>query len=119
MDANFTFKRGKTFAFNATCTNAGAAVDLTGATLKFLAKRSVGDADGAAIITKTYPSGGIVVTTPASGVAQVQVLSADTQALANEETVLYWELQVTSAANPYTVAGGLLTMEPAVVQANS
>ena len=81
----------------------------------------MGNADGAAVITKTStPANGIVILTPATnGVAQVQILSADTQSLANEELVLYWELQVASAANPFTVADGLLTIEPAVVQASS
>lgn len=118
--SNLIVKRGKTLPFSATCTSNGQPFDLTGATLKFLAKRSVGDADDAAVITKTSDvGGGIVVPTPTNGVAQVQILAADTAALTNAETVLYWELQVVSATNPFTVAGGPLTVEPAVVQASS
>lgn len=116
--SNLIMKRGKTLPFSATCTSNGQPFDLTGATLKFLAKRRAGDADAGAVITKT-DGDGIVVPLPTNGVAQVQILEADTAALANEETVLVWELQVTSSANPFTVAGGLLTIEPAVVQASS
>jgi hypothetical protein len=117
--SNLIMKRGKTLPFSATCTSNGVPFDLTGASLKFLAKRNVADADGSAVITKTTAGGGIVVPTPTNGVAQVQILAADTQSLANEETVLVWELQVTSSSNPFTVAAGLLTIEPAVVQASS
>ena len=114
---NFVFKRGKTFTFNVTCTSGGVAFDLTGATLKFLAKYNITDLDASAVIALTTPTG-IVVAAPTTGVAQVQILTANTSGLTNVETVLHWELQVTSATNSFTVASGLITVEPAAIVAS-
>lgn len=57
---------------------AGAVVDLTGGSISW---RAVVSGTDTAVITKTSPSGGVVLTTPTSGICTVTLDPADTSSL--------------------------------------
>lgn len=86
----------------------GAAVDVTGASVRFTAKRLPTDADGSAVITRTVGSG-VTLTDPTNGVITVVLDPDDTDALEVPVTLL-WDLQVTSGGLPRTVAHGTLAI---------
>lgn len=56
--------------------------DLSGWAMSWVVKRRVADGDASAIITKSTGAGGIVLTSPASGVCTVTVQDTDTASLA-------------------------------------
>ena len=111
--ADFTMKRGDTLPINHTVTDGGAAVNLTGKSLRFMAKRSVADADSAAVITKTIGSG-ITVTNPTGGLAQTLISPADTTGLPAIAQLLQWDLQMVDGSNVYTLESGTLLVSPDV-----
>jgi hypothetical protein len=115
-DAVWEFTRGDTATRRFTVKNAvtAAAVDITTWThFRFTAKDRVGDADAAAIIAETLAAGGIVKTTPASGILDVTIASADTAALAYETYELYADLQgVDASGNVWTVWKGKVIIYP-------
>jgi hypothetical protein len=84
------------------------------ASLHFMAKKRLGDADAAAIITKSLGSG-ITVTVPGDvntpAQAQIAINKADSQVLPNKDQTLYYNL--TDGAN-HTLAKGKLTVKPEV-----
>jgi hypothetical protein len=85
------FARGDDQTIRFAVTNPdGTAKNITGWTFKFTVKKSIDDAIGAAKFQKTTGGGGIVLTTPASGILDVSVAAADTQALAGRH---YYDLQ--------------------------
>lgn len=88
----------------------GAPVNLTSSNLRFTVKRSIKDADIAAVLSKTIGAG-VVVTNPAGGIARIDMDPADTSALTR--SVLYvWDLQVQdSAGNVRTLADGELRVK--------
>lgn len=115
---DFTMPRGDTFFIDHTVTSAGSPYDLTGKSLRFVAKRAVGDPDSAAVFVKTSPSGGVAITNPTQGLARTTIAPADTSGLAAVAHALRWELQVTDPTpNPdavYTVDKGYLLVDPDV-----
>jgi len=85
-------------------------VDLTGLTLRWAARRSYGDAE--AVIEKETGSG-IVHTDTANGRARLTLLPADTAGLAvSSPATLVWALRLYDSNNIYTVATGLLVVQP-------
>lgn len=62
--------------------NDGSVQDVTGWTFKFTVKYSLDDNIAAAKFQKTTGGGGIVLTTPASGIVDVTIAAVDTNALA-------------------------------------
>lgn len=112
--------RGDTKKLDFTITDPGQvgspAVNLTGKTLKFTLKRSVGDTDVNAITQKTIGSG-IVVTNAAAGQCRVTLSPADTAGLTDtRKVILQWDLQLTDGAEVTTVAAGQLTLTPDVTR---
>lgn|GEM_PF-4656620 len=88
----------------------GAAVNLTGLTLRWAARRNYGDA--VPVIAKETGQG-ITHTDPPNGKAQLKLLPADTAGLAESGlTTLIWALRLYDGADVYTVATGLLTVQP-------
>jgi hypothetical protein len=71
----------------------GTAVNITGVTMTYVLGTEVGAA--AATVTKTV-GGGITLTTPASGIATINLDPDDTTSL---EGTYYHELEITSAAS--------------------
>ncbi len=92
----------------------GAAINLTGATLKWMAKRRRNDADVDALISKAIGTG-ITVTNAAGGVAEVAITAANTNAIV--PGAYYWELQsVDAAAKTHTLAGGRIVILPDLIR---
>lgn len=91
--------RGDQQAFEVAFTDAdGLAVDLTGVTLTFTAKRRPTDADVDAVISITSTDGGIAVNAnPATGLATLTLEPADTEDLTNLRS-LYWDIQLDDGA---------------------
>jgi hypothetical protein len=89
----------------------GVDVDLSGADLRFTAKRDVTDADVDAVITKTLTgavSDGITIVTAVEGLARIDIDDTDTDAL-TRGTLLVWDLQVVDSTDKVrTVASGTL-----------
>jgi len=90
---------------------AGALVDISGATMRWhLSKLDSSGSrpgpKGAALVQKSVGSG-IVLTTPASGVATVSLLPADTASLAGE---FYHELEMVLGGKTSTVLFGKVTV---------
>lgn len=85
----------------------GVDVDLTGAELRFTAKRDVTDADNDAVISKTTGAG-VTTVTAVEGLARIDIDAADTDAMARG-TLLVWDLQVVDTFDKVrTVASGSL-----------
>lgn len=86
---------------------AGATVDLTGTTARFMAKLRKTDADGDAVITKT-----ITLASPQSGgtkgVAYIAIAAADTSSLA--AGAYFYEIAGTDSIGAITLAAGRLTI---------
>lgn len=111
MTQTLSMFRGDDRTITVTVVDANGAVDLTTATLRFTAKRALGDYDSDAIITKTTGSGISHGANPALGVATVTIGKADTE----DEDVddldrdLWWDIQLTTAAGLVrTIATGRL-----------
>jgi hypothetical protein len=80
-----------------TCTdpdNAGAAINITGATFAFYAKAAASDTDANAVFSLTSAASEIVITSAANGTAQILNAGAKT-ALLTIGAVYYWSLRVT------------------------
>jgi hypothetical protein len=109
--------RGDTPTFNIAVTLSGAVYDLTGCTIWFTAKFDYANTDAQAVFQRSTLNGGIVITNGPQGLAQANLLSTDTSALANTKTMLLWDCQVKSALGQiYTVAKGNLIVEPDVTR---
>ncbi len=92
----------------------GAVVNLTSATLKWMAKRRRNDADVDALITKAIGTG-VTVTNAVGGVAEVAIAAADTDAIT--PGAYYWELQsVDAASKTHTLAGGRIVILPDLIR---
>ena len=114
MAVAISMTRGDTFTFNLAVTQSGAAYNLTGASIRMTAKWNYTDADNAAVFSRTIGSG-ITVTNAAGGLATVSIAPSNTSSLPATTTNLYYDIQVTdSGANIYTVAYGVLTVNPDV-----
>lgn len=84
---------------------------LAGKALVLMVKRSYGDADSAAVISKSLTDG--ITDTSNGGVvsALVTIDAADTKTLPNRETVLLWAARL----DDVTVNSGRLTVLPSVI----
>lgn len=91
----------------------GAAIDLTGQTIRFDAKRSFKAAD-ASLITKTSPAGGITINNPATaGIITLSLAAADTATLADVYTFEgVYDIGATDGQSKYRrLARGRLVVE--------
>lgn len=95
---------------------AGAAVDLTGTSARFMAKRNRADADADAVISKSTGSG-ITLASPQTGatkgVAYIAIAAGDTDEL--EARPYYCELEATDSVGVITLATGALVIEPDLI----
>lgn len=83
-------------------------VNLSGATLRFTAKRRFGDLDTDAVIVCTTDDATITLVNATIGLARIDVPAASTDDLLRD-TLLVWDLQVTDIATKVrTVAEGTL-----------
>jgi hypothetical protein len=110
-----TMARGDDKTITIAVSDAGGAVDLTGTTLWFTAKRSLAEADPGLFQKRT----GSGITHRAQvgadlGKADVAIAPADTAGLPAFRTTLLWDVQLVDGATGkvYTVASGTLTVDP-------
>jgi hypothetical protein len=108
--------RGDTYTFDAAIILNGAAVDLTGGTVRMTAKWSVSNADNAAVFQLTsVGSDGITITDAAAGEIRVTISSARTTSLPARKVELPYDIQfVNSLGSVFTVLYGTLTVVPDV-----
>jgi gamma-glutamyl:cysteine ligase YbdK (ATP-grasp superfamily) len=98
-------RKGDTLILEFTVTENSTAKDITGATVKWQAARTV---TSASVVSKSTGSG-ITLTDPTNGVLQVSIASADTKDLSATE--YHHELEVTDASsNIHTAAVGTMTL---------
>lgn len=109
--SDFTMYRGDTVIFSGTATAAaGGAQDLTGCTLRFVAKKSKRDTDGNAIISLSSPSSGVAIVSAAGGTYTVTIPPSSTSSLTKPE-YLFYNLQLTDGTGRvYTVDTGTITV---------
>lgn len=112
MSNDFTMFAGDSRTIKVTVRNEqGDVVNITGATLKWQAARTLADA---AVISKASDAG-IVLTEPAAGVFTVTLNAADTDAL---EGLYYHEAEMVLAGNPSTVLTGSMVVEKTLIRAS-
>lgn len=80
-DDDFFTGEDKSLVFTVTQADGTTPQNITGWALSWMLKRNAGDADAAALITKSTVAGSIALTTPLSGVCTVTVEDTDTDAL--------------------------------------
>ena len=96
--------------------DAGAALDITGATIKWQLSKKAADSvepKGAFILSKGTTSTGIEITDATGGICEVTLAPADTEALAGE---FYHELQMTLDGSVSTVLFGQATIVKDLIQ---
>lgn len=93
--------------------NAGAAINITGATFEMFVKSAASDLDAAAIYSLTSAASEIVIITAASGTVQILNETAKTSLL-TIGAVYHWSLRVTftSGENRVIRAGKLFAEAP-------
>ena len=114
--ADLTMHRGDSLVLNIAVADpdTGDPVNLTGATLRLTAKRSLKDADSDAIVVLTTGTG-ITVTDASGGLAEAEIEPDATDDLGNVTLALAWDLQLTTTeGRVFTVASGTLTITPDV-----
>lgn len=93
--------RGDTVIYDLTLSRTGAVAGwMNGGTVRFMAKRKLGDADADAIFTKSTPSNGIVwVDQSAAAPTAVLTIEASDYALLDpgKNRTLYYEVEVTES----------------------
>ena len=96
--------------------NTLAAVDITSWTaFRYTVKDSANDADAAAVISETLAGGGIVKTTPLSGLLEITHAPADSASLANLDRKYVADLQgVDASGNVWTLASGKVRIKPEI-----
>lgn len=113
-ETQFSMTRGDAKSYRVTVKDeAGALVDLTGATIKAQFRKHPHSPPA---ITKEIGSGIVVEGAPTGGVFRIDIAPADTTALGNWRQVYGFDVQVTKDAKPVTVARGTLTIEPDFAQ---
>jgi hypothetical protein len=96
-----------------TITNeAGAVVDLSALTAKWAFALS---AKNAPVVTKSSPSGGILMTDPVNGVLQVTLDPADTVAYANGKVVFHELVLIDASSKDDVAAFGRLILLPTII----
>lgn len=110
--SNLRMFRGDTRILEATVVDsAGATVDISGADLRWTAKRKLGDLDADAVIIKTSVDGIDLVGGGTTGELTITLDPEDTDDLLKTTTLL-WDLQVTDGIGQVTtVDNGRLRIE--------
>lgn len=93
----------------------GVVQNITGATVRFMAKRRLDDADGAAVITGSTADGRVTIPNGTDGRAYVNIPPAGVPAV-TRDTVLHWDVQLSSGGDTVTLDSGLLYVRRDVVQ---
>jgi hypothetical protein len=111
--AALTMTRGTSATVTVTILDGdGAALDLTGTTLHFTAKRSLRDAQADAVIAKVTGAGITHRTPQSGGIADVAIAPADTSGLAPYPIALAYDVELVSGVDVYATESGTLTVSP-------
>lgn len=102
----------KSLVFTVTQADGSTPQNITGWTLSWMLKRNLGDADAAALITKTTAGGAIALTTPLSGICTVTIEDVDTDALT--PGTYRHELKRTNAGTETVLSYGTCVLKQAV-----
>lgn len=109
--------RGNTRTFTIAVTAVGGVgpFDLTGCTMWFSVRAFAAAPDY--VFQKKTGGGGIVIATPASGVAVITVQNADTAGLPSSEQQLVYDVQLkTTDGSIVTLSRGTLIVQPDVTE---
>ena len=118
-DFSFEMWRGDTEVFDAAITEGGVAVDISGCSLRFTAKRNLNDTDAEAIFQKRTGGSGIVITNGVAGLCSITVASADTASV-TQAIRCYCDLQlVDTFGNVSTTATGTLLIKLDVTETDT
>jgi hypothetical protein len=117
MPFNFTMTRGDNATLTLTVTQNGAAFNLTGCSIRMVAKRAYSDADGSAVFVRTVGSG-ITITDATNGIASITIAPNNTSGLPRGyRTILVYDVQVTTGTGSvFTVIDGELVVKPDVAE---
>ncbi len=111
-DSYFTGE-DKSLVFTIYQANGTTAQNITGWALSWMVKRNATDADGAALVTKTTAGGGVVLTTPASGICTVTVEDSDIATIVGGNAYAH-ELKRTDAGAETVLSYGSFVLTQAV-----
>jgi len=116
---DITITRGSTKRIRATVEINDVAQNITAWTeFWFYAKERTADTDADAVIAKTLTGGGIDIITAASGLIEIDVVSADTLPLSNNLHWLYTGLKgLDGDGNLWQLRQGTLKVPPSAVEA--
>jgi len=111
--------QGNDFSVSFVVQQNGSPVNLTGATLRLMAKYAPTDADASAVINISSPSSGITIDNAATGAATFVIPRASTtySTFPTQQSYLYYDLQLTtSTPKVYTILYGTLTINPYITR---
>jgi hypothetical protein len=113
-DGDVSLTRGDTDFLDGTAVKPdGTPQDLTGWTIRFIAKRRFSDPDAAAALLKSTGGGGITITNAAQGLYTVAIVPADTAGLANGAQTFYgWAVGTDPLGEVNTLWEGLVRLGP-------
>lgn len=116
---NLIITRGddETLSIAVTDRDTGDAVDLTGATLRFMVKRRRSDGDDDALVDKSTGAGITIESPSTDGLATVTVEDSDTDDV--EPGRAFWELQGILAGEVKTLAAGRITIRRDLIRATT
>lgn len=115
IDTALRFTHAETYSFNVIVMANGVAVNLTGASVFFTAKWKYNDTDADAVFQLSSPSGGIVLTNPASGALTVTIPSSATLTLPYYQIRLVYDLLVVELSGERHIPlRGMLVISPNV-----
>ena len=111
--------QGDTYQFSTNVAVDGVAQNIAGATLWFMAKQEIDDADADAILNATTTSGQIQISGASSNVVTVSLNTAVTANLA-ESNGAYWALKARTAAGAvYSLDRGRMAIQRSLPVATS
>jgi len=115
LTANLRMTRGDTFIFKFQVFLNGVEVDVTGYSFVMTCRYR---APEAVVFTRSSPSTGIALTTPASGICTVTVAPSNTNTLPLEVLRFPYDIQMTDpSGNITTVLRGILRIDPDITRA--
>lgn len=115
MYVSLRMVRGDDRTFTLDLVEGGAAMDLTGADVRFVAKRAIGDEDDDAFLVKTVGDGIEIDDDPTSGRAVLTIDAADTSDLTGLERFSFG-VRVTRGGSTRTPISGRLEVSPDVAR---
>jgi len=101
--------RGNNRVFSLAVQRDGRPLDISGATFRFLVRKSVGDAPSAAVITKTTGAG-LAISDAPNGIVDITFVPSDTNPLYAPQ-VLIFDIEMTLSGEITTPVQGTLLVQ--------